>query len=259
MFLAFNAGNTHVVCAAFQGEDLIHAWKVRSDAARTVDEYRVFLRQFLGEVSLDPGEIEGALIASVIPRLTVTLQQAVEDLGGLTPLVLDESMDLGLENRYEPPSAVGPDRLANAVAGVERYGCPLILVDFGTATTFDVISPEGHYVGGAILPGLEMSADSLFQKTSRLPRVALSPPREVIGRNTQDSLVSGLMWGVACAVDGMAERIRMELGVPECRLVATGGDAPAIAKLCKSITDVQPDLTLHGIRILWERNRSWKS
>lgn len=255
MFLALNVGNTHVVPGIFDGEKLIKTWRLRSDPKRTSDEYHLLLRQLLDEIDLSFTNIQGAMISSVIPRLTRTLCDALEPVIESPILDLSCHSDLGFKILYNHPEDVGPDRLANAIGGISRYGAPLIIIDFGTATTFDVISKDREYLGGIIMPGLEMSADALFQKTSRLPRVSIDPPEQIIGRSTFHAISSGIVHGTICAVDGLAEKVREELGDIECRVVATGGDAANLARTSSCIDEVAPDLTHYGILKAWQRNR----
>jgi type III pantothenate kinase len=254
MFLAVNAGNTHVTVGVFDGEDLWHMWRIASNPARTEDELRLIFVQMFAEKELALSQVRGCMICSVIPRLIRPLSLAVEDLLGVEPLVLTHELDLGIRNDYQPPSAVGADRLANAVGGVERYGCPLVIVDAGTAITFDVISSERSYLGGVILPGLDMSADALFAKTSLLPRVAIDPTESVIGRSTQESITSGLIWGSVAAIDFIVHRIRKELKAPDCPVVATGGHSSTLAPNSRELDRVDIDLTLFGMLKIWERN-----
>ena len=256
MFLSVNTGNTHIVLGLYDGENLRRVWRVSSVPTRTEDEYRIIISNMLREELTLPlrGQVEGALISSVIPRLIPILEAAVRTLLGIDPLVLTAHLDLGIENRYQPPEDVGPDRLANAVGGVERYGPPFIVVDSGTATTFDIVSADRAYLGGVIMPGLDMSADALFQKTSRLPRVAISAPEKIIGRTTFDAICSGLVWGTAAGVDRLVVLIREEMGLTECPVIATGGYAETIARCATQITRIDPDLTLYGLLKIWQRN-----
>ncbi len=255
MFLAVDIGNTHIVLGAYEGEELRQVWRLWSNPARTEDEMRVTMRQLLEESNFPTDSSWGCAISSVIPRLSHTLKSALSRLFEREPLVLTHELDLGIENRYRHPENVGPDRLANAVGGVVRYGAPLVVLDFGTATTFDVITADRAYVGGIIMPGLEMSADALFQKTSLLPRIAVEAPAKVIGRSTQESIASGLIWGSVAAVDRLADQVREEIGAPDCPVVATGGYAPTIGALSKAINRVDSDLTLYGLLQIWKRNR----
>lgn len=257
MFIAVDIGNTNVVLGAYEGEELLHVWRISSDASRTEDEYRATLLALFAESRLEERGAQGCMIASVIPRLSHTLGAALERLLGCKAMHLTPDLEMGILNMYEPPGDVGADRLANAAGGAQRYGAPLIIVDFGTATTLDVVSAERHYLGGVIMPGLEMSADALFQKTSLLPRIAIERPRRAIGRSTRESILSGLVWGSIAGADRLVEEAREELGAgADCEVVATGGYAPAMAALSRQITRVDTDLTLWGLLKIWQWNRA---
>ena len=254
MFLAVNAGNTRVVLGVYHGEELRRVWRISSDPARTEDEYGLLMRQFFRDGGVEPTAVRGAMISSVVARLTATLKTALRDLLGIEPLVLTHELDLGFRICYRDPKDVGADRLANTAGGMQRYGAPLIIVDSGTATTFDVLSADRDYLGGIILPGMDMSADALFQKTSLLPRIAIEPPRSVIGNSTQAAIASGIVWGTVGAVDRLILQVRQEIGAPDCRAVATGGYAEVLTSLSSELSQADPDLTLFGIRKIWERN-----
>jgi type III pantothenate kinase len=255
MFLSIDVGNTQIVLGLYESDRLRETWRLAADPERTGDEYAMLIAGLLGRAGFDPAALAGSMISSVIPRLTQSLSAAILSVSRVEPMVLTHDLDLGIENRYERRENVGADRLANAVGGVERYGAPLIVVDLGTATTFDVISADRAYLGGAIMPGLEIGADALFRRTSLLPRVAIEPPSSAIGRSTNEAIASGLVWGTVGAIDKLAQKIRAELGAPECLVVATGGHAATVARFSETISKVDPDLTLFGILRIWQRNR----
>lgn len=255
MFLAVDAGNTNIVFGLYSGQTLLQTWRMKSDVHRTVDETRLFVKELLRDKEYDPRRIEASMVCSVIPRLSCTLHDALCKLTGQEPLLLTHELELGVKNLYHHPENVGPDRLANAAGAIARYGAPVIAVDFGTATTFDVVTRDKEYLGGVILPGLEMSADSLFQKTSLLPRIAISGPTRVIGRSTLESITSGIVLGGAAMVDALTARIRAEMGEPDCPLIATGGHANTLATYSREIKTVDADLTLFGMLKIWEWNR----
>lgn len=254
MFLAIDVGNTHIVVGLFESENLRHVWRISSDAARTEDEYRVILIALLQEQQINLSLIRGSMVSSGIPRLTQTMSRTLHKLLGVEPMILAHSLDLGMANLYQRPEDVGPDRIADAVGGIARYGAPLIVVDFGTATTFNIVSRNAEYLGGIIMPGLEMSADALYQRTARLPRIAIAPPKSVIGRSTLEAIDSGLIWGTAAAVDRLIVQIRNELAEPDCPAIATGGHADLIAQRTEFLKQVDRDLTLYGMLKIWQRN-----
>ncbi len=255
MFLAVDVGNTQIVTGLYVNQELSKTWRLASEPTRTEDEYRSLFLSLFHEAKIDLDAFQGCMICSVIPRLTQTLDAVFKQILGPRSMLLSHDLDLGVENKYQHPQDVGLDRLANAVGGIEKYGAPLILIDLGTATTFDIISADRAYLGGVILPGLEMSADSLFQKTSLLPRVSIEMPQSTIGRNTNDAINAGLMLGTVGAIDMIAQRIKQEINAPDCAIIATGGHAQAIAKLSEQIQRVDPDLTLDGIYHVWRRTR----
>jgi type III pantothenate kinase len=257
MFLAVDIGNTHCVLGVYDwDEQLRQVWRISSNPSRTEDEVRMTLAQLFRESGLTLAAVRGCVVSSTIPRLAKTFREALAALLGRPPLILTNDLDLGVENRYHHPEDVGADRLANAVGGIERYGAPLIVVDFGTATTFDVVTRDKAYLGGIIMPGLEMSADALFQKTSRLPRIAIEPPARVVGRSTRESIASGILRGSAAAVDRLIEQVREEIAEPECPVVATGGLARTVVPLTRHLEKVDDDLTLYGLLRVWLRNVS---
>ncbi len=253
MLLAIDIGNTNVVAGVFQDEALVARWRLATDVRRTVDEYAVLLSSLFQVSDVDPGAFTGAIVASVVPEAQETLRRALVQYWNLDPMTFAHSLDIGVPVLYSPPGAVGADRLANAVAAKQKYGIPAIIVDFGTATTFDAVSRAGEYLGGAIAPGLEVSEDALLARTSQLPRVRLAAPAAAIGTSTQMSLQSGILFGYAGLVDGLVVRMSAEL-TGDVHVIATGGLAPTISSLCRQVQHVDVDLTMNGLRLIYERN-----
>ena len=260
MLLASDVGNTNIVLGVFEGERLTRSWRLATDRARTADELGIVVMELFRHGGLDAGAIRGIIVSSVVPPLTGTLVDMAARYFSREPLVVDGTSRTGLVVRYEPPSDVGADRIVNGVAAFELYGrprgTPTIVVDFGTATTFDAISRDGEYLGGVICPGIQISADALFQRAARLPRVDVRKPAEVIGRTTVGSMQSGLFFGYVDMVIGIVRRMREELAGAGQKVatVATGGTAAIIADETGIIDAVNPDLTLIGLRMIWERN-----
>jgi type III pantothenate kinase len=255
MLLAVDIGNTNIVLGVFdQADELKATWRISTDLHRMPDEYSVMLSSLLGLAEIRPEDLHGAVICSVVPSVQTMLCESLAQAWKLEPLILSPETDLGIAVRYSPPSSVGADRIANAVAAIKFYGCPAIVVDFGTATTFDAISQDGAYVGGAIAPGLEVSEEALASHTAKLPRVPLIPPEFAVGRNTIESLQAGLLYGYGGLVDGLVERLKRELG-EDTRVIATGGLAATVQPCTRSITTIDLDLTLQGLRLLFDRNR----
>jgi len=237
------------VFGLYEGEDLTRHWRVATELRRTGDELGVTLSAFL-----DLGEIEGVCLSSTVPALIRSYEEFAEQWAHAPLLVMGPGVRTGIPIRYDDPREVGPDRIANAVAGAERYGAPCIVVDFGTSTNFDAVSAAGEYVGGVLAPGIEISMDALFARAARLTKVDFVEPPTVIGKTTTHALQSGLVYGFAGQVDGIVERMRGELGA-EARAIATGGLAELIAPHARTIEKVDPWLTLEGLRLVWERNR----
>jgi type III pantothenate kinase len=242
----------------FDDDHLLHSWRLSTQRQRTADEMGMFVLQLFQHAQLTPRDADGIVIASVVPTLTQPTVEMARRYFDRTPLVVDSAVDTGMPVLYDSPSDVGADRIVNGVAAYERYGraggLGLIVVDFGTATTFDAISGRGEYLGGVICPGVNISADALFQRAARLPRVDIRRPDSVIGRTTVGSMQSGLFYGYIGLVEGLVERMRCELG-GRVACIATGGLAEMIAPETPAIDAVDRDLTLHGLRMIWQRNR----
>ncbi|HVF57724.1 MAG TPA: type III pantothenate kinase [Pyrinomonadaceae bacterium] len=254
MLLVMDVGNTNTSLGVFEGEQLVTHWRLTTARARTVDEYGVHARNLFELAGLEFQAITAVAIASVVPQLNYTLKRMSEVYFHRTPFFIDHTSDTGLTILYDPPSDVGADRIVDAVAAVHKYGAPCIVVDFGTATNFEVIDAEGRYLGGVLTPGISVSSDALFAHAARLPRVAIERPRTVIGTSTVGAIQSGLYYGYAGLVDGILRHMIDELGFKP-RVVATGGLAPLIATGAELIDVVDLTLTLDGLRLVYERNR----
>ncbi|PYQ55571.1 MAG: type III pantothenate kinase [Acidobacteria bacterium] len=255
MLLTIDVGNTNTVFGVHDGEELKAHWRLTTRREQTADEYGILVRSLFAASGVDVGQIAGVSLASVVPPLTPVVVTLCRQYLGQEPLVVEPGVKTGMPILYEPPSDVGADRIVNGVAAFAAYGGPVIVVDFGTATTFDVVTRKGEYVGGVICPGVGISADALFQRAARLPRVDIRNPGKVIGRSTVGSIQSGLYFGYASMCDGIIARIRAEMGEP-ARAVATGGLAESLAGDIPSIEAVDPVLTLTGLRLIWARNRA---
>ncbi|HVL65947.1 MAG TPA: type III pantothenate kinase [Vicinamibacterales bacterium] len=258
MLLAIDVGNTNVTIGVFEGPTLTHNWRLAALRERTADELGIFATRLFEQVGVRAAEVEGIALASVVPPLTRPMEEMCERYFDRTPLNVTAA-NAGIRVRYSPPTDVGADRIVNAVAAWEQYGrsgLPMIIVDFGTGTTFDIISKEREYLGGIICPGIGISAEALFQRAARLPRVEVRKPPAAIGQSTVDAMQSGLFFGYVEMVDGLVRRIRAELdGGAEAIVIATGGLATVLAGETTSIQQVDPDLTLQGLRIIWERQK----
>ena len=254
MLLTIDVGNTNVTWGVFDGENLRATCRVATVHDRMPDEYGILLVQLLQHRQIQPADVSGVAIASVVPTLTHIFRQVSRDYIGPEPLIVDAGVRTGVRIRYENPRDVGADRVVDCAAVQARYGGPACVVDFGTATTFDAISREGDYLGGAIAPGIEIAAVALFSRASKLYRVEIAPPARVIGTNTVTALQSGIFLGYVALVEGLVARFRSELG-DDMKVIATGGLAATVARETPSIQHVDPWLTLEGLRIVYNLNR----
>jgi type III pantothenate kinase len=258
MLLAIDVGNTNIVLGVFVEDRLIQSWRLMTVRERTGDELGLLVEGLFASAALERSAVTGVILASVVPPLTGALKSMVERSFGRPVLGIEPGVDTGMPILYANPSEVGADRLVNGIAAFEAYGRgmnrPLVVVDFGTATTFDAISAKGEYLGGAICPGVQISADALFQRAARLPRIDVRKPERVVGQTTVGAMESGLFWGYVAMVEGLVRRMTDELG-GVATSVATGGLASIIAPETPTIHHVEPDLTLHGLRLVWARHR----
>lgn len=254
MLLVLDVGNTNIGLGLFQGEGLLHHWRVATRREGTSDEYAILLRNLLEGVKAPLDAIDGVMMASVVPPLDGTLVEMVGSLLKVTPLTVGPGTKTGMPILYDNPREVGADRIVNAVATFAQYGGPAIVVDFGTATTFDAISARGEYLGGVIAPGIGISAEALFERAAKLPRIEIARPRSVIGKTTVESMQSGLFYGSLALVDGVVRRMQQEMGGTRV-VVGTGGLAHLILADSEAVERVDPLLTLTGLRLLYERNR----
>jgi type III pantothenate kinase len=254
MLLVIDVGNTNTSLGVYRGAELVAHWRLTTARARTVDEYGVHARNLFELAGVDFQAITAVAIASVVPPLNFTLKRMSELYFNRSPLFIDHTTETGVPILYDPPGDVGADRIVDAVAAVHKYGVPCIVVDFGTATTFDAINARGEYMGGVITPGITISSDALFERAARLPRVEIKRPLSVIGSSTVGSIQSGLYYGYVALVDGILARMREELG-EATHIIATGGLAPLIATGSQLIEAVDDTLTLEGLRLIYERHQ----
>jgi len=254
MLLAIDIGNTHTVLGVFQNEKLVADWRMTSSTVRTEDELWMMMKMFFEHSRMDERDISGAVISSVVPNLTRIFEITLLKYVQCSPIIVSASLDIGMRINYDDPNAVGADRLCNAIAAYEKYGGPCIVVDFGTATTFDVVSKKGEYLGGVIAPGVETSSMDLQRRTALLPKIDLQFPKNIIGTNTVASMQSGILYGAVDAMEGIIKRIKKKTG-KNTRVIATGGFSRLIAAKSKAIDHLEPSLVLEGARLIYERVR----
>ncbi len=257
MLLAIDIGNTTVALGVFRDKELVKDWKVRTEREKTADEYGIILLELLRTASLKPESVEAVIISSVVPPLTPVFQDLSRNMFGLKALVVGPGLRTGMPILYENPLEVGADRVVAGVAAFEKYGGPLVVVDFGTATTFDAITAKGEYLGGAIAPGIQISAEALYLKTAKLPRIEIAKPKKAIGRTTVASMQSGLYFGYIGLVNNIIAEIKKEIG-QNARVISTGGFASLITPEVQAIDSHEPYLVLEGLRIIYDRNRDDK-
>jgi type III pantothenate kinase len=253
MLLVIDAGNTNLKLGVFHGSELVAYWRLIAQDNRSSDEYEAEVRSLFEKSGIELKKIEAVVIASVVPAVNPSLTQVVESCFGLLPLFVDHTTDSGLKILYDSPAELGADRIADAVGAVAKYGAPCIVVDFGTATTFNAVNEAREYLGGVIAPGMMIAADALFARTAKLPRVEIRQPHKVIGSSTVAAMQSGLYYGYAGLVDRVLEKMIAEMNAKP-RVVATGGLAPLIARASKFNQTIDPTLTLDGLRVIHERN-----
>lgn len=255
MILVMDVGNSNIVLGVYQGKKLLYHWRMGTDREKTSDEFGMFIVSLFNNEKIGIHEIEAVVIASVVPPIMYSLEHAIKKYFKIEPIVIGPGLKTGINIKYENPREVGADRIVNAVSAYELYGGPLIIVDFGTATTFCAISSKGEYLGGVICPGVKISAEALFQKAAKLPRIELAKPDTVIGRNTVVSMQSGIVYGYVGQVDYIVNRMKKEMKEENIKVVATGGLARLIATESTTINEINGLLTLEGLRIIYEKNR----
>jgi len=251
-----DVGNTNIVLGAYDGKKLLNHWRMGTNREKTADEYGMFMMSLFSNDKIDTNNIEAVIIASVVPPIMYTLEHAIRKYLKRDPVIVGPGIKTGINIKYENPREVGADRIVNAVAAIELYGGPVIVVDFGTATTFCAINSKSDYLGGVICPGIKVSLEALFQKAAKLPRIDLVKPETVIGRTTIGNMQSGIIYGYTGQVDYIVKRMKKEIKEDNIKVIATGGLARLIATESETIDEVNSHLTLEGLRIIYEKNKS---
>lgn len=255
MLLVVDVGNTNIVLGVYEGKNLLHFWRISTNKNKTSDEFGMFIVNLFQYNKVELEEIEGVIISSVVPTVMYSLEHAISKYIGKRPMVIGPGIKTGINVKIDNPRELGADRIVNAVSALAHYGGPLIIIDFGTATTYDCITAKGEHIGGIICPGIKISGDALWQQAAKLPKVELSKPKHVIGKNTIDALKSGLIYGYIGQVDYLVERLKQEMQEPEAKVIATGGLASMIASESKTIQKTDRLLTLEGLRLIYEKNK----
>jgi type III pantothenate kinase len=254
MILVLDTGNTNIVLGVYHSDELIHHWRMETDRYKTEDEYGMQVKALFNHAGIEFSQIHGIIISSVVPSIMFSLERMCQKYFGLKPLVVGPGVKTGLNIKYENPREVGADRIVNAVAAIEEYGPPLIIVDFGTATTYCYINEKGEYMGGAIAPGIGISTEALFTKASKLPRIELTKPENVVGKNTVSAMQAGIVYGYVGQVEGIVSRMKAQ-SKEQPTVIVTGGMANLIASESTVIDKIDPYLTLKGLHIIYERNQ----
>jgi type III pantothenate kinase len=255
LLFVINVGNTNILMGVYEGKKLLAHWRMGTDKERTSDEFGAFFLSFFNSEELDISNVEAVVIASVVPPIMYSLEHAIRKYFKTEPILIGPGIKTGINIKYENPRELGADRIVNAVAACEIYGGPIIIVDFGTATTFNAISSKCEFLGGVICPGIKISAEALFQRTAKLPRIELSKPESVIGRNTAVSMQAGIFHGYVGQVNHIVNRIKKEMKEENIKVIATGGLARMIASEAESIDEINGHLTLEGLRIIYDKNK----
>lgn len=255
MIMVMDVGNTNIVLGVYSHNKLVTNWRLGSDRNRTEDEFGILILDLFRYSKVSIRDIKGIIISSVVPNMMASLEQMCRKYFNIDPLVVGPGVKTGMNIRYENPKEVGADRIVNAIAAYELYGGPAIIIDFGTATTYCVVSEDGEYLGGCIAPGVRISTEALFQHAAKLPRIDLIKPPQVIGKNTVVSMQAGIVYGYVGQIEYIVGRIKKELNAPDAKVIATGGLAKMIAQESETVDEINDMLTLEGLKIIYERNR----